>query len=76
MYQGVTIGALSVSKSQESTKRHPTIENNVTIYARTTILGGETIIGENSIIGGNVWLVNSVPRNSKIYNKDFKIEHS
>ncbi|MEC8677917.1 MAG: serine O-acetyltransferase EpsC [Candidatus Margulisiibacteriota bacterium] len=76
MYQGVTIGALSVSKSQENKKRHPTIEDNVTIYARTTILGGKTIVGKNSIIGGNVWLTKSVPENSKIYNKDFKIEHS
>jgi serine O-acetyltransferase len=66
LYQGVTIGALSVHKNIQG-KRHPTIEDNVTIYARTTILGGETIIGENSIIGGNVWLTNSVPPNSKIY---------
>ena len=60
----------------KKTKRHPTIEDNVTIYARTTILGGKTIVGKNSIIGGNVWLTKSVPENSKIYNKDFKIEHS
>ena len=70
LYQGVTIGALSVSKSQKNKKRHPTIENNVTIYARTTILGGETVIGENSVIGGNVWLTSSVPANSKVYNKE------
>ena len=76
LYQGVTIGALSVSKKQQNKKRHPTIEDNVTIYARTTILGGTTIIGENSIIGGNVWLTTSVPKNSKIYNKDYNIEHS
>jgi serine O-acetyltransferase len=75
LYQGVTIGALSVSKKQENKKRHPTIEDNVTIYARTTILGGDTTIGENSIIGGNVWLTSSVPKNSKIYNKEFNIEH-
>ncbi len=76
LYQGVTIGALSVSKEQTDLKRHPTIEDNVTIYARTTILGGETIVGKNSIIGGNVWLIKSVPENSKIYTRDFKIEHS
>jgi serine O-acetyltransferase len=69
LYQGVTIGALSVSKNLQG-KRHPTIEDNVTIYARTTILGGDTIIGKNSIIGGNVWLVSSVPANSKIYLKN------
>ncbi|HOV14658.1 MAG TPA: serine acetyltransferase, partial [Spirochaetota bacterium] len=31
-----------------------------------TILGGETVIGENSVIGGNVWIINSVPKNSKV----------
>jgi serine O-acetyltransferase len=69
LYQGVTIGALSVSKNQCDKKRHPTIENNVTIYARTTILGGETVIGEGSVIGGNVWLTASVPSHSKVYVK-------
>ncbi len=66
-YQGVTIGALSVSKDQKEKKRHPTIEDNVTIYARATILGGKTIIGKNSIIGGNLWITSSIPKNSKIY---------
>jgi serine O-acetyltransferase len=47
-------------------KRHPTIEDHVTIYAGATILGGETVIGANSVIGGNVWLVESVPPNSRI----------
>ncbi|MEK9727509.1 MAG: serine O-acetyltransferase EpsC [Candidatus Margulisiibacteriota bacterium] len=70
MYQGVTIGALSVSKKKQNTKRHPTIEDNVTIYAGATILGGETIIGKNSIIGGNVWVTRSIPENSKIYIKE------
>jgi len=69
IYQGVTLGALSVSKESASEKRHPTIENNVTIYANATILGGNTIIGENSIIGGNVWLTHSVPRGSLVYHK-------
>jgi serine O-acetyltransferase len=76
MYQGVTVGALSVSKSQANQKRHPTIHDHVTIYARATILGGETIIGEHSIIGGNVWVTQSVPPHSKIYNKDYHVEHS
>ncbi|MFD2033689.1 serine O-acetyltransferase EpsC [Belliella marina] len=67
LYQGVTLGALSVHKEDADTKRHPTIENNVVIYAGATILGGNTVIGENSIIGGNVWLTRSVPANSKIY---------
>ena len=64
IYQGVTLGALSVDRELRNTKRHPTIEDNVTIYANATILGGRTIIGANSIIGGNAWLTNSVPENS------------
>jgi len=67
IYQGVTLGALSVKKELAQTKRHPTIEDNVVIYAGATILGGKTIIGTNSIIGGNVWLTKSVLPNSRIY---------
>ncbi len=67
VYQGVTLGGLSVKKEDARVKRHPTIEDNVVIYAGVTILGGETVIGKNSIIGGNVWLTKSVPANSKIY---------
>lgn len=69
IYQGVTLGALSVSKAEASVKRHPTIGNNVTIYANATILGGSTVIGDGSIIGGNVWVTNSVPVNSLVYHK-------
>ena len=69
IYQGVTLGALQVSKELKYTKRHPTVEDNVTIYANATILGGETVIGANSIIGGNVWLTSSVPENSMVYHK-------
>ncbi|WP_179319083.1 serine O-acetyltransferase EpsC [Winogradskyella helgolandensis] len=64
VYQGVTLGALTVKKQHQNTKRHPTIEANVTIYANATILGGNTIIGENSVIGGNTWLTESIPENS------------
>lgn len=67
IYQGVTLGALSVDKGDAEKKRHPTIEDHVVIYAGATILGGETIIGNHSVIGGNVWLTRSVPSNSKIY---------
>lgn len=69
IYQGVTLGALSVSKAEASVKRHPTIGNDVTIYANATILGGATVIGDGSIIGGNVWITNSVPANSLVYHK-------
>ncbi|NLM01285.1 MAG: serine acetyltransferase [Treponema sp.] len=66
LYQGVTLGALSVKKCLCDKKRHPTIEDDVTIYAGATILGGETVIGKGSTIGGNVWLTESVPPASKI----------
>ena len=69
LYQGVTLGALSVSKTMASTKRHPTIEDNVVIYAGATILGGETVIGHHSIVGGNVWLTKSIPAYSTAYHR-------
>lgn len=69
IYQGVTLGALSVDKSFASIKRHPTIENNVVIYAQAVILGGNTVIGERSVIGGNAWITESVPPNSVVYHK-------
>jgi serine O-acetyltransferase len=69
LYQGVTLGALSVDKSKASKKRHPTIEDNVILYAGCTILGGETIVGRNSIIGGNVWLTESIAPFSVVYHK-------
>jgi S-sulfo-L-cysteine synthase (O-acetyl-L-serine-dependent) len=74
IYQGVTLGALSVSKEMAETKRHPTIEDHVVIYAGATILGGNTVIGINSIIGGNVWITKSVKENSMAYhNPQLKI---
>jgi serine O-acetyltransferase len=66
IYQGVTLGALSVQKQLANKKRHPTIEDDVTIYAGATILGGETVVGRGTIIGGNVWLTETVPPNSRI----------
>jgi len=69
LYQGVTLGALSVAKSLASHKRHPTIENDVVIYANATILGGETVIGRGSVIGGNVWITASIPPDSIVYQR-------
>ena len=66
VYQGVTLGALSVKKEMADKKRHPTIEDNVTIYPGATILGGRTVIGKGSIIGGNVWVIKSVPPGSTV----------
>jgi serine O-acetyltransferase len=69
IYQGVTLGALSVEKNKAQTKRHPTIEDHCVIYSHATILGGETVIGEYSVIGGNVWMTKSVPSYSLVYHK-------
>ncbi|OBX25220.1 serine O-acetyltransferase EpsC [Gelidibacter algens] len=74
IYQGVTLGGIQIRKSLSSTKRHPTIEDNVTIYANATILGGDIVIGANSIIGANVWITKSVPENSLVtYKTEIKI---
>ncbi len=69
IYQGVTLGALSVDKADAEIKRHPTLEDNVVVYAGATILGGETIVGEGSVVGGNVWLTRSIPAKSTVYYK-------
>lgn len=75
IYQGVTLGGIQIKKSLASTKRHPTIEDNVTIYANATILGGDIVIGANSIIGANVWITESVPSNSLVtYQSEIKIK--
>ena len=66
IFQGVTLGGISVKKSLTSTKRHPTIESNVTIYANATILGGDVVVGANSVVGANVCITASVPENSVV----------
>lgn len=76
IYQGVTLGALSVQRPRPSSpsrpreKRHPTIGDNVTIYSGAKILGGDTVIGSGSVIGGNVWIVRSVPPGSRIFGRE------
>ena len=74
LYQGVTLGGLSFDKDStgalvKGLKRHPNIEDNVVIYANATILGGDTTRGHDSEIGGNVWIKESVPPYSRVYNK-------
>ncbi|WP_188815365.1 serine O-acetyltransferase [Hymenobacter cavernae] len=69
IFQGVTLGALSVAKHLQGIKRHPTIEDHVVVYAGATILGGNTVVGSHSIIGGNVWLTESVPSHSRVYHR-------
>lgn len=71
LYQGVTLGALSMPRDEagdliRNSKRHPTIEDNVTIYAGATILGGETVIGAGSVIGANTWIIETVPKGTRV----------
>ena len=70
IYQGVTLGALSLPKNAgehlRGKKRHPTIEDDVIIYSGATILGGDTVIGTRSVIGGNVWITKTVPPDTKV----------
>ena len=65
IYQGVTLGALSLQKELQNKKRHPTIEDDVIIYSNATILGGQTVIGKGSVIAGNSWIIESVPPGTK-----------
>ena len=71
LYQGVTLGALSVQRDEveklRDKKRHPSIEDDVIVYSGATILGGDTVIGARSVIGGNVWITGSVPRDTQVY---------
>jgi len=73
IYQGVTLGALSLPKEEveqlRGKKRHPTIQDDVIIYAGTTILGGKTVVGAGSVIGGNVWLTESVLPETRVFIK-------
>jgi serine O-acetyltransferase len=70
IYQGVTLGALSLPKDAgeklRGKKRHPTIEDDVIIYSGATILGGDTVIGARSVVGGNVWLTESIPADTTV----------
>ena len=73
LFQGVTLGALSVKKQEANAKRHPTLEDDVTVYAGATILGGKTVIGKGSIIGGSVWITASIAAGSFISRNAFRI---
>jgi serine O-acetyltransferase len=71
IYQGVTLGALSVRDRGRTDrplgkKRHPTIEDDVIIYANATILGGNTVIGQGAVVGGNAWITYSVPPRTRV----------
>jgi serine O-acetyltransferase len=75
LYQGVTLGALSLSRGQllKGSKRHPTIGNNVTIYSGASILGGETIVEDNVTLGANVFVTSSVSKSSKVAYKSLDL---
>lgn len=66
IYQGVTLGALSLRKGQslKGVKRHPTIGDNVTIYSGASIFGGDTVIGHDSTIGSSAFITESIEPNS------------
>ncbi|MBX3171899.1 MAG: serine acetyltransferase [Candidatus Eremiobacteraeota bacterium] len=71
LYQGVTLGALSLSRDASGkvaggSKRHPTLEDSVTVYANAVILGGTTVVGEGCVIGGGVFLTRSVPAGHRV----------
>ena len=71
LYQGVTLGALSVRSGEQrpacdAKRRHPTLEDDVIIYSGATILGGDTIIGKGAVVGGNCWVTSSVPAGARI----------
>ncbi len=72
LYQGVTLGALSLPRDEVSgrvirgQKRHPTVEDDVTIYANATVLGGSTVVGKGSVVGGSVFLTKSVPPGQRV----------
>jgi serine O-acetyltransferase len=74
LYQGVTLGALSLSKERvkrmHGVKRHPTIEADVIVYANATILGGDTVIGQGAVIGGNSWVTRSVAPGAIVTTQD------
>lgn len=72
MYQGVTLGALSLKEGQnlKNIKRHPTVGNNVTLYADAFVFGGDTVIGDNVIVGNNAIIRESVEANKVVYLKN------
>lgn len=75
LYQGVTLGALSVHRRLAGAKRHPTLEDEVVIYAGSTVLGGDTVIGRGSVIGGNVWLTRSVAPFTRVMEAEATLEY-
>ena len=63
LYQGVTLGG--VGTGNHTTKRHPTLLNNVMISAGAKVIGNVTI-GNNSIIGASSVVLKDVPDNCTV----------
>ncbi len=61
LYQEVTLGGTS----QQRTKRHPTLGNNVVVGVGAQVIGAITI-GDNSKIGAGSVVVASVPANATV----------
>ena len=67
LYQGVTLGALSLSKGHtlKGTKRHPTVGDDVTIYSGASILG-DIKVGDDVVLGSNVFITEDIPSHTKV----------
>ncbi len=61
LYQGVTLGGTS----QQRTKRHPTLGNNVLVGVGARLIGAINI-GDNSKVGAGSVVVTSVPPNATV----------
>lgn len=61
LYQGVTLGGTS----QQRTKRHPTLGNNVVVGVGAQLIGNITI-GDNTKVGAGSVVINSVPANATV----------
>lgn len=67
IYQGVTLGALSLSKGHtlKGTKRHPTVGDDVTIYSGASILG-DIKVEDDVVLGSNVFITEDIPSHTKV----------
>jgi len=61
LHQGVTLGGTS----QQRTKRHPTLGDNVVVGVGAQIIGNITV-GDNSKVGAGSVVINSVPPNATV----------
>ena len=67
MYHDVTLGGTTVfdKNGKVTTKRHPTIGNNVIIGSGSQVLG-PIVIGDNAKIGSNAIVTKDVPANTTV----------